>query len=81
MRLAVALTSTTVLQPIPLVSHPYAPGTVGGITLGGGVDFRVGHFLISPQVRYTHWLSKTFDQGPGVGSHLNAMQVLLSIRL
>ena len=74
-------TSRTILQPTPFVSHPDAPGAVGGIVLGGGVDLRVGHFLISPQMRYTHWLSKTFDQGPGVGSHLNAMQVLLSIRL
>jgi hypothetical protein len=73
--------STTVLQPTPFISHPDAPGAVGGIVLGGGIDLRVGHFLISPQVRYTHWLSKTFDQGPGVGSHLNAIQVLVSIRM
>jgi hypothetical protein len=72
--------STTVLQPTPLVSHPAAPGAVGGIVLGGGIDLPVGHFLISPQVRYTHWLSKTFDEGPGVGSHVNAVQVVLSIR-
>ena len=75
-------TSTTVIQPTPFVSHPDPPGAVAGIALGGGIDLRLGHFLISPQVRYTRWISKTFDLGtPGVGSHLNAIQVLLSIRL
>jgi Outer membrane protein beta-barrel domain len=72
--------STTLTQPTPFVSHPNPPGAVGGIALGGGIDLRLGHFLISPQVRYTRWISKNFDQGPGVGSHLNAIQVLLSIR-
>jgi hypothetical protein len=68
-------------QPTTSVYH-LGPSPVGGIVLGGGIDLRLGHFLISPQVRYTHWLSTNFDQGsPGLGSHVNAIQVLLSIRL
>ncbi len=73
--------STTALQPTPFVSHPDAPGAVGGIVLGGGIDLQAGRFVISPQVRYTHWISQNFNEGsPGVGSHLNQIQVLLSIR-
>ena len=74
-------TSTTAIQPTPVVSHPNSPGAVAGIAFGGGIDLRLGHFFISPQVRYTRWISKNFDFGPGVGSHLNAIQVLLSVRL
>jgi hypothetical protein len=48
-------TSTTVLQPTPFGSHPDAPGDVAGIVLGGGIDLRVGHFLISPQARYQNF--------------------------
>jgi hypothetical protein len=71
---------TYLTQPTPFVYHP-GIRPVGGIVFGRGVDLRLGHFLISPQVRYTRWISKNFDEGPGLGSHLNAMQVLLSIRL
>ncbi len=74
--------------PLPqtFVSHPdpYPSRAVPGIVVGGGVDFRVGHFVISPQMRYTRWISGNFDfsEEPSsyVGSHLNQIQVLLSIR-
>lgn len=73
-----------ILQPTPFVSHP-APTSkaVVGMVFGGGIDFRLGHFLISPQMRYTRWFRENFDfsESDHVGSHLNQMQVLLSIRL
>jgi hypothetical protein len=75
---------TTYPQPTPFVYHPDPTSrAVAGIVLGGGVDLRVGHFIISPQVRYTRWIWENFDfsQSDHVGSHLNQIQVLLSIRL
>jgi hypothetical protein len=73
------------IPPRTLVTHPDPTNrAVAGIVLGGGIDFRLGHFLISPQARYTRWISGNFDfsQEPSsyVGSHLNQIQVLLSIR-
>jgi hypothetical protein len=73
-----------ILQPTPFVYHPDPTSrAVPGIVVGGGVDFRLGHFLLSPQMRYTRWISENFDftQTDHVGSHLNEIQVLFSIRL
>ena len=71
--------------PQTFIYHPNPTSrAVAGIVLGGGIDLRLGHFLISPQMRYTHWISENlnFTQEPSshVGSHLNQIQMLLSIR-
>ena len=78
-------TRTVYGGPLPLtfVAHPDPNNkAVAGIVVGGGIDFRLGHFFISPQVRYTHWFVANFDFQPseGVGSRFNQIQVLLSIR-
>jgi hypothetical protein len=77
-------TLTSFVQPTPLVSHPDPTSkAVAGIVFGGGIDLRLGHFLVSPQVRYTRWIRENFDfsESDHVGSHLNQIQALLSIRL
>jgi hypothetical protein len=42
---------------------------MAGLAVGGGVTVKVMKFRLSPEVRYTHWLSAAGDSiGPGVAS-------------
>ena len=62
----------TVVTPPSLPSSPAVTTVSGGLNAendvvfgiigGGGVDARVGHLHISPEVRYTRWLSQHFTQ-------------------
>jgi len=44
----------------PDLQHRNSPGFV----LGGGVTVKLFHLRISPEVRYTHWGTNTFNIGP-----------------
>ena len=51
-----------------------------GFVLGGGVDVRVGHVHITPEIRYTGWTSRHFDSpGTLLQSNRNVAAVMLGI--
>jgi hypothetical protein len=66
------VTNVTVVVPLPSLPPPIVTTVRGGlnaennvvfsIIAGGGVEVRVGHLHISPEVRYTRWLSQHFTQ-------------------
>ena len=51
-----------------------------GFVLGGGLEFRVPFLRISPEVRYTHWGSKNFQESNGLlRTNWNQADFLLGI--
>ena len=86
-QVATGITRSTrqIVQTVPFADHPDPTRrAVAGIVAGGGFDFRLRHLTISPQVRYTYWIAENFDftesSSSHAGSHLNQVQVLLSLR-
>jgi len=74
--------SYNLIQTQPITQHP-GPNAVPGISIGGGLAFRLGPLILAPEVRYTHWFDENFNpfNTPQRGSHLNQVVVLLSIRI
>lgn len=62
--------------------HP-GPNAVAGLAAGGGFEFRLRPIILAPEVRYTRWLDENVDpfNTPQRGSHVNQLEVLLSIRI
>jgi hypothetical protein len=56
---------------------------VSGLVIGGGARFQIGHFAVSPEVRYTRWVGSTLDQeGPhgfSVQATNNQADVLIGV--
>jgi opacity protein-like surface antigen len=51
-----------------------------GLVVGGGVDFKLGFFHLTPEIRYTGWVSRHFDTpGTLLQSNRNQAAVLLGI--
>ena len=54
-----------------------------GFVAGGGVQFDIGRLRLSPEVRYTHWMSTPiygyFGDGPSYSSTQNQADVLVGI--
>lgn len=54
-----------------------------GLIAGGGVDLPIGHFRISPEVRYTRWFNRSFDEygshGFSLQSPQNRVEILVGI--
>jgi hypothetical protein len=69
--------------PAQVIKSSQSPNAVAGFAAGGGFDFRLGSLVVSPVARYTRWFSENFDfsETNHVGTHLNQVQVLLSIRI
>jgi hypothetical protein len=53
----------------------------GGIATAAGLDFRLPHLRISPEVRYTRWVTPNFDNlsQPVLRSGQNQAEILLGI--
>ncbi len=69
--------STTTNNP-PDLRHRNTPGVV----FGAGVTFKFLHLRISPEARYTHWLTNTFEtvnQPPAAISNPNQADLLVGI--
>ncbi|MEO8129581.1 MAG: hypothetical protein ABI822_20950 [Bryobacteraceae bacterium] len=54
-----------------------------GIVMGGGVDLPLGPLRLSPEVRYTRWLNRAFDNSGSRGFFLqssqNRVEILVTI--
>ena len=54
-----------------------------GLVAGGGVDLPFGHFRVSPEMRYTRWFNRSFDEqgshGFSLQSPQNRAEILLGI--
>lgn len=82
----------TVVSPVPIVppknfNHP-VHGTTTGFVLGGGVEIRVPYVHISPEIRFTHWVTQhfvtasappLFSANSGFSSNQNQVEALLGI--
>jgi hypothetical protein len=75
--------SYNLIEPTELSTQHPSPNAVPGLSTGGGLSFRLGPLILAPEVRYTHWLDENFNpfNTPQRGSHLNQVEVLLSIRI
>jgi hypothetical protein len=69
--------------PGQLTRSNQSPNAVAGFVAGGGFDFHLFSLVVSPELRYTRWFSENFDfsETNHVGTHLNQVQILLSIRI
>src|ERR1051326_106070 len=78
-------TGGTGLLPVPLSQNPVLVFSTSlstwtrGPVLGGGGLYTIGHFHISPQLRYTHW-SKPAVVVPGQSS-MNEVDALLGLTI
>ena len=45
-----------------------------GLIAGGGIDLPFGHVRFSPEVRYTRWLTRSFDEQGSRGFFLQSTQ-------
>jgi opacity protein-like surface antigen len=51
-----------------------------GLVVGGGIDFKLGFFHVTPEIRYTGWTSRHFDSpGTLLQSNRNQAAVMLGI--
>lgn len=62
-------------SPLELV-HSWSTGFAGG----AGVDFVVGSFHVSPELRYTRWMTGNFSSSNGVlNSNLNSLDAIIGL--
>lgn len=77
--------SYNIIEPSLITTVHLGPNAIAGWAAGGGFEFHAGPLIFAPEVRYTRWFSDNFDAYPGggvnIGTHLNQVQVLLSIRI
>ena len=58
--------------------------TTAGVVVGGGVEFALGRFKVSPELRYTRWRTQNFDSGAGttfLRSKLNEIGIIVGLML
>ncbi len=69
-------TGNTIDQTIHTSSPQYyiRDNPVHGVVAGGGLRFKLGHLSISPEARYTHWGSITFDEFGSHGFYVQSLQ-------
>jgi hypothetical protein len=74
--------SSNFVQATPMILHADAQA-VAGFSAGAPFEFALHPLIIAPEVRYTRWFDENFNpfNTPERGSHLNQVEVLLSIRL
>jgi len=53
---------------------------IGGLALGGGLDFKLGFVGLQPELRYTRWSSEAFRSPDGsLRSNRNSLDVLFGV--
>lgn len=58
--------------------------STGGVVVGGGYNFHFGFFRVSPELRYTRWVNRNFEEpkwwlGPSLKSNQNQLDFLLGV--
>ncbi len=71
---------TLVTNPSQFPSQLNNDPTVG-FTFGGGIQLKLGHLRIEPELRYTRWGSPAFGDVPGaiLGTNLNQGDFLIGV--